>query len=42
MMNTISQDNQVDEDYVLAYIPGKEFIWTIPITTMASKAIAAL
>jgi hypothetical protein len=38
----VSQDKQVNEDYILAYTPGESFIQTIPITTMASKAIATL
>jgi hypothetical protein len=41
-IETVSQDEQIDEDYVLAYTPGKAFIWMIPITTTASKAIATL
>jgi hypothetical protein len=41
-IKTVSQDKQVDEDYILAYTPGESFIRTIPITTMASKAIATL
>jgi hypothetical protein len=39
---TVSGDNQVNEDYILAYTPGEDFIRTIPITTTASRAIAAL
>jgi hypothetical protein len=41
MIETVSQDNQVDKDYVLAYIPGEDFIQMLPITTIVSKAIAA-
>jgi hypothetical protein len=41
-IETVSRDNQVDEDYILAYTPGEDFIRTIPITTTASRAIAAL
>jgi hypothetical protein len=41
-IKTVSQDNQVDEDYILAYTPGEVFIQTLPITTTASKAIATL
>jgi hypothetical protein len=41
-IETVSQDKQVNENYVLAYTPGESFIRTIPITTTASKAIAAL
>jgi predicted aspartyl protease len=41
-IETVSQDNQVNKDYVLAYTPGEVFIRTLPITTTASKAIATL
>jgi hypothetical protein len=41
-IETVSQDNQVNKDYALAYTPGEDFIRTIPITTTASKAIAIL
>jgi hypothetical protein len=40
--NTISQDKQVNEDYILAYVPGKNYIRTIPISTTTGKAIATL
>jgi hypothetical protein len=41
-IETISQDKQVNKDYILTYTPGESFVWTIPITTTASKAIATL
>jgi hypothetical protein len=41
-IETVSQDKQVDEDYILAYTPRESFIRMIPITTTASKAIATL
>jgi hypothetical protein len=42
MLNTVSQDEQVNKDYVLAYIPRENSIQAIPITTTISKAIATL
>jgi hypothetical protein len=41
-IETVSQDNQVNKNYVLVYIFGEVFIWTLPITTTTSKAIATL
>jgi hypothetical protein len=38
----VSQNDQVNKDYVVAYTPGKNYIWIAPILTMASKAIATL
>jgi hypothetical protein len=38
----VFQNDQIDENYVLAYTPDEKYIQTTPILIMASKAIAAL
>jgi hypothetical protein len=41
-MNVVTQDDQINKDYILAYIPRDIYIRTIPILTTASKTIAML